>query len=310
MLDLQERLGALGHSCDPDPPGRFGPATQSAVKTFQRSRGLAQDGVVGPDSWRALVEAGYRLGDRLLYHRRPMMRGEDVADLQRQLSALGFDAGKVDGIFGPVTARAVLDFQQNKGMAEDGIVGPEVTDELQAVARATHKAGRAEIRELVWLRSLPASVVGSRIFLDPACVDAEESEVTWQVALAAFRLLQARGAVPILSRSSDTRLLPGIRARRANRAAADLVVSFETPHDHAEGTFYFESLHSRSEAGMALATAIASLLGTTAEGRAPVMLRETRAPAVVVCLKDLGEKTARCVVDGIVGFFGTDHRKS
>ena len=33
----------------------------------------------------------------------PNLRGEDVAELQRILARLGFDCGRVDGIFGPDT---------------------------------------------------------------------------------------------------------------------------------------------------------------------------------------------------------------
>jgi len=40
------------------------------------------------------TEAGYRIGDRLLYHRAPMLRGDDVATVQRRLSALGFEPGQ------------------------------------------------------------------------------------------------------------------------------------------------------------------------------------------------------------------------
>ena len=72
----------------------------------------------------ALVEAGYRLGDRSLYLHSPMMRGDDVADLQLRLGGLGFDAGRIDGVFGPDSARALLDFQRNTGLATDGIAGP------------------------------------------------------------------------------------------------------------------------------------------------------------------------------------------
>ena len=100
VRDIQDRLSLLGFGCGPDTPGEYGKATAGAVATFQRSRGLSADGIVGPDTWRVLYEAGYVLGDRLLYLRRPMLRGEDVAELQRRLNSLGFDAGKVDGIFG------------------------------------------------------------------------------------------------------------------------------------------------------------------------------------------------------------------
>ncbi|MGA1038531.1 MAG: peptidoglycan-binding domain-containing protein, partial [Ilumatobacteraceae bacterium] len=58
-------------------------------------------------TWTALVEAGWTLGDRLLMITAPNLRGEDVAELQRILARLGFNCGRVDGIFGPDTAGAL-----------------------------------------------------------------------------------------------------------------------------------------------------------------------------------------------------------
>ena len=101
VRDVQDRLTALGFSCAPDDDGVFGDATYTSVSEFQTSRGIPVDGIVGSETWRSLVEAGYRLGDRMVYHRVPMMRGDDVAELQARLNSLGFDTGKVDGIFGP-----------------------------------------------------------------------------------------------------------------------------------------------------------------------------------------------------------------
>src|SRR6266545_3977054 len=45
-----------------------------------------------------------------------MLRGDDVYELQRELGSLGFDAGRVDGIFGPRTLEALLGFQRNAGV--------------------------------------------------------------------------------------------------------------------------------------------------------------------------------------------------
>ena len=51
-------------------------------------------------------------------------RGENVRILQERLNALGHGAGTADGIFGPMTDRAVRSFQRSKGLLVDGIVGP------------------------------------------------------------------------------------------------------------------------------------------------------------------------------------------
>ena len=46
-----------------------------------------------------------------------------VKDLQAALKALGQDPGPIDGIFGSKTETAVKTFQQQRGIAVDGIVG-------------------------------------------------------------------------------------------------------------------------------------------------------------------------------------------
>lgn len=50
---LQTRLTAHGHYCQSD--GIYGPRTLRAVLAFQSSKGLRVDGIVGRDTWRALL---------------------------------------------------------------------------------------------------------------------------------------------------------------------------------------------------------------------------------------------------------------
>jgi len=59
------------------------------------------------------AEASYHQGDQ----------GEDIVSIQRQLSALGYDVGSIDGEFGDATATAIDNFQRDRGLEVDGVIG-------------------------------------------------------------------------------------------------------------------------------------------------------------------------------------------
>ena len=108
---VQRLLDAHGRRLAVD--GIDGPGTTGAVRTFQSARDLATDGVVGPRTWDGLVVTVSRGS-----------RGDAVLAAQRRLRLNDEDAGRLDGVFGPRTARAVRSFQRHEGLHVDGIAGP------------------------------------------------------------------------------------------------------------------------------------------------------------------------------------------
>ena len=55
-----------------------------------------------------------------------------VAAAQRALNQLGYDAGKTDGAGGPATHRAILAFQKDHGLVEDGRLTTFVAEKIRA----------------------------------------------------------------------------------------------------------------------------------------------------------------------------------
>jgi chitosanase len=62
-------------------------------------------------------------GFRVLRVRTPLMQGDDVKELQEALAAKNLYAGKVDGVYGEITAASVTAFQKSAGLTADGIAG-------------------------------------------------------------------------------------------------------------------------------------------------------------------------------------------
>jgi N-acetylmuramoyl-L-alanine amidase len=280
VRDVQQRLRALGYGVDGGDDGTFGPLTEEAVRGFQASRGLPVDGIVGPDTWGALVEAGYRLGDRFLYHRTPMLRGDDVVELQAALGALGFDAGRVDGFCGPDTARALREFQRNSGLTPDAICGPDTVSALHRLAgRRAGPTSVAQAREVLAQRDAPRQLADRRIVLGaPGTLDALTDRVQ--------QLLAGAGAVVTVVHAADG----SSQAREANELGAELYVGIRLVPEPSCQVAFYATAGFESVGGRRLAEVSAKELGTVLdqEGdpagmRLPV-LRETKMPAVVCSL--------------------------
>jgi len=292
VRDIQHRLVALGADIGGDESGVYGAGTVAAVRAFQERRGLRVDGVCGTHTWAALVEAGWRLGDRPLFLTAPLLRGDDVAELQRRLGSLGFDAGRVDGIFGVRTERALRDFQRNGGLVTDAICGPST---LVALARlggtgagdgpGLASSSIASVRERERHRRRPPSLSGRTIAVGEAGgLDA--------LVRAVATAITAAGGTPLLVQHPDE----SAQAAQANAIEADAYVGLsvsasadvDAPPSGCTTAYYRSPSGWESPEGRRLAEvmhcALLPVLGATdagVRGMAVPVLRETRMPAVL-----------------------------
>jgi len=74
-----------------------------------------------------------------------------ILDVQKALSAAGFDPGPLDGVMGPRTRAAIIAYQRAKGLEPDGIVGPITRAALLGVANGPAQPAQSIPLDMPWL---------------------------------------------------------------------------------------------------------------------------------------------------------------
>lgn len=296
-------LGA-GHA--PDGADAFDELLEAQVKAFQQRRGLIADGVVGPQTARALDSARWSLGDRILLHTPGhLMRGDDVAALQERLATLGFLASSVDGLFGPLTEAALRELQRGVGLEPDGLCGPKTLRALGSLARAVGGGDPWALREQADVDVAGRSLAGKVVVLDPAHGDGDpgvlangmsEADVVLDVARRAEGRLAATGVTAVVTRGAGHNPDEVTRALVAENVGADLVLSLHcdaatSPLSNGVATFFWgdDRVGGRSAVGERLARLVqreivarTGLTDLRTHARTYDLLRLTRMPAVRV----------------------------
>ena len=312
IAELRARLALVGQLPRTEvigPAAVFDDDCDRAVRAFQQARGLRVDGVVGPETSRALEEARWRLGDRVLFHAvTHPFSGDDVAELQQRLLDMGFDPGRCDGVFGRRTDAAVRDFQRNVGLQPDGTCGPTTLRALARLARTVVGGHPQWIREAEQLHRAGPALAGKILVLDPghggpdrgaAALGLDEAVLVEDVARRLEGRLAAIGARVYLTRGTDNCPTEAERAEFANEVGADLVVSLHvdacrTPRCHGVATYYYgwyAGVTPRQGGGSAVGRRLAELVQAEVVARTGLLdcrthaktwelLRRTRMPAV------------------------------
>lgn len=303
VAEVQAALAGLGLLADRPVEASYDDATEHGVRLFQQRRGLSVDGLVGPETYRAINAARFRLGDRLLSLSpgHPFV-GDDVAALQDRLLELGFDAGRVDGVFGARTEAALRSFQREYGLLADGSCGPGTLRALRQLGRLVVGGRPQQLRETEALHRSGSSLAGKVIVIDPGHGGAdrgaaghglEEAVVAEDLAARFEGRLQACGVRTLLTRGPDTCPSDAERADFANTAGADLLVSLHcdrslSSEPNGVAAYHFGTgTGTTSTVGERLASLVqrevvarTDLLDCSVHAKTWELLRLTRMPAV------------------------------
>jgi N-acetylmuramoyl-L-alanine amidase len=313
VAEARRMLATLGllDNTDPHNADRYDEAAELAVRHFQQTRGMSVDGIVGPETYNGLMNAHWRLGDRVLAHEPTQLIGDDVGELQIQLLELGYDIVRADGVFGPGTADGLRNFQRDYGMVADGICGPTTLRALRQLGRRVTGGRPQLLREMVAVAASGPSLFGKRIVIDPGHggedrgtvhvadpADAQsaiiEADLCWDLASRLEGRLTALGVQTWLTRGPNNGRSDEDRARLANEVGADLVISlhvdgFSSPRANGLAAYYFGAAESSSTIGERLADLVqrelvarTGLTDGRIHGKTWALLRMTRMPAVRV----------------------------
>jgi N-acetylmuramoyl-L-alanine amidase len=170
------------------------------------------------------------------------MHGDDIATLQSRLTEMGFDCGRVDGIYGPRTETAVKDFQKSVGATIDGKCGPATIIALIRLTKIVSGGVPSTLRQNAVQQSRGPALANKVIVLNPDGAD----QLVYDVAVRTEGRLLALGASVFLTRGATNNPSEAERISFSNKSAADLMISLNVdsyPNEKAHGaaTYFYGS---------------------------------------------------------------------
>ena len=192
---IQQNLVDRGYDIAVD--GIIGTQTEKAIKDFQKKSGLKDDGIVGPNTARALgfdssaseittetlspadIPEQIGLMERLSTSTKtPFMAAmaaealpiritkddmntkEGVKKIQEALNILGYNVGTADGISGNKTEAAIIQFQKDNQLSPDAVIGNSTAAALNE-ANKSLISSEAETASIIDSMPLSENVKGS-----------------------------------------------------------------------------------------------------------------------------------------------------
>ena len=155
---LLARMGLLREV----PSGTLTPATLEAIRNFTTQNGFAPanqvtDGLL--NSIRRVIWQTQNWSSGNYKGREKLVDAQGLREAQILLGKLGFNAGPLDGTFGPQTQVATEAFQESQGVTVDGLITATVLMNLRRAVNGAGASAKETVRILNWSDYIEPSVL-------------------------------------------------------------------------------------------------------------------------------------------------------
>jgi putrescine transport system substrate-binding protein len=155
---LLKRMGLLQEA----PSGNLTPATLDAIRTFTSKNGLPPTNQVTDallNSIRRVIWTTQNWSSGNYKGREKLVDAAGLREAQILLGKLGFNAGPLDGTFGPQTQVATEAFQESQAVTVDGLITATVLMNLRRAVNGVGANAKGTVRLLNWPDYIEASVL-------------------------------------------------------------------------------------------------------------------------------------------------------
>ena len=271
IKDLKNKLNYAGYSTDTNLK-----EVKNNIKIFIEDNSL-ENIVTKEDLWEELINFGYKLGDRILSFNSTMLYGSDVEELQELLSRMGFYSEPINGLYSNSVAEAVTRFQENRGLAIDGVVGLNTVYEIRKLVRPGQEISLNEAIKSI-SPNLVTGTIGFNVCFDVPNTGSYKEQINFYQQIRKSCIDE--GMIPIFASEVNEDLDIKNKIQYINNLQPTLFISFN--QTTSESINYFKGRFSESIIGKQIAEDLSKTLEVEKVGKSSIILKETKSVGIVI----------------------------
>ncbi len=206
-----------------------------------------------------------------------MLYGSDVEELQELLSRMGFYSEPINGLYSNSVAQAVTRFQENRGLAIDGVVGLNTVYEIRKLVRPGQEISLNEAIKSI-SPNLVTGTIGFNVCFDVPNTGSYKEQINFYQQIRKSCIDERM--IPIFASEVNEDLDIKNKIQYINNLQPTLFISFN--QTTSESINYFKGRFSESIIGKQIAEDLSKALGVEKVGKSSIILKETKSVGIVI----------------------------